>query len=373
MKTTDLDRIDADLTRGDGLPIAWMTDPDHYALERKAVFDPAWTIVATAHDLVRPGQFVTAPLGQGEIIILRDREGILRGFRNICRHRGHRLVEGTGDCRTLSCPYHAWTYGLDGALRGAPDVDLSDPERRQDLSLLPVAVQAWGPAIFANANPAAAPLDQSYPELSGLADTRGIAKDPEGYINDYTPAASEAHGFRANWKLWYDNSVECYHCGPLHSASFSAAFDPDPATMRIDYVGRLISYGFKGRSDASGDGPVSQDYRSVELYPGNFIVLHDELLLIFAMRPTGPDRGEMRVWYLGRTDADAKRLDDWITLWRQTFAEDIQAIETQARMLAGGDLPRLVYVPGREDPAIFINRLTVAALRRFVDTAPPGR
>lgn len=363
MTATDLARLDDGLKVGRGLPVAWMYEPAQYLRERRAVFDKAWSIVATAHELSTPGRFVTAPLGAGEIVVLRDHGGVLRGFHNICRHRGHRLVEGQGDCRVLSCPYHAWTYGLDGRLRGAPDMDLSDPDTRTKLGLLPVAVEAWGPAVFVNLDAGARPIAEDYPELVELVAKRAIEPGSATYLENYTPAWSEHVDFAANWKLWYDNSVECYHCGPLHSTSFAAAFDPDPATMRIDMVGRLISYGFKGQAQAGAEGPVSTDYRSIEFFPGNFITLHDELLLIFAMRPTGPTTGRMRVWYLGRRDADPAQLDAWIALWRKTFEEDVGAIETQSEMLASGTLEHLFYVPGREDPAIFINRLTVAALK----------
>lgn len=364
-----LTRLDDRLKKGRGLPVNWMYDTDHYAFEQSAVFDRSWRIVATAHDLQVPGRFVTAPLGDAEIIVLRDQQGDLRGYHNVCRHRGHRLAQGQGTCRTLSCPYHAWTYGLDGRLRGAPGLDLSERGARKELALMPVAIEAWGPVVFANLDTDARPLNEEYPELQALVDRRGIDTHPESYLNDYTMALKERISFAANWKLWYDNNVECYHCGPLHSASFSSAFDPDPATMRIDMVGRLISYGFNGIERPESNGPVSADYRSVELYPGNFVVLHDELMMVYAMHPTGPTTGEVNIWYLGRSDADPARLSEWITLWQQTFAEDIAAIEVQAQMLPAAKLPHLVYVPGHEDTAIFINHLTLNALKAHVATA----
>lgn len=361
----DLDCLEQKLKNGQGLPVSWMYDPEQFRYERRAVFDGAWSIVAMAHELDAPGCYATVPLDDKEIIVLRDRCGTLRGFHNVCRHRGHRLLEGRGECRVLTCPYHAWTYGLDGQLRGAPDVDLGNPETRAGLGLIPVAVEAWGPAIFANLDADAVPLSKAYPELAALIAERGIEQEPSFYLEAYETVLSDCVEFAANWKLWYDNSVECYHCGPLHSDSFSAAFDPSPDTMQIDMVGRLISYGFKGKAQHGSNGPVSTDYRSVEFYPGNFITLHDELLLIFAMRPTGPTSGRMHVWYLGRKGSEPSRVMEWIAIWQQTFEEDVSAIETQSEMLKAGTLPHLIYVRGREDPAMFINLLTLAALKTY--------
>ena len=112
----------------------------------------AWQYVGHTGQLATPGYFA-AKAGRTPVVVTRDRDGVVRGFVNVCRHRGSALAEGEASRETLQCPYHAWTYGLDGSLRAAPRSD-EEPDFPQDeLGLVPVAVDTWGPFVFANADP----------------------------------------------------------------------------------------------------------------------------------------------------------------------------------------------------------------------------
>ena len=112
--------------------------------------------------------------GHIPIVVTRDREGILRGFVNVCRHRASTIARGCGSRETLQCPYHAWTYGLDGSLRKAPRSEREAGFDRADFSLLPVSVDTWGPFLFVNPDPAAAPLAETLGELPAIVARSGL-------------------------------------------------------------------------------------------------------------------------------------------------------------------------------------------------------
>src|SRR5205823_9339747 len=122
------------------LPYSWYTDPEILRREEERILRPAWQYVGHTGQLATPGYFATK-VGRTPVVVTRDRDGGLRGFVNVCRHRGFALAEGEASRETLQCPYHAWTYGLDGRLRKAPRSE-EEPEFPQDeLGLLPVAVE----------------------------------------------------------------------------------------------------------------------------------------------------------------------------------------------------------------------------------------
>ena len=120
-------------------------------LEQERIFRRSWQYVGVAADVAEPGTVLHVPRRRDvPVVVLRDREGELRAFVNVCRHRGHEIVSGCGRRETLQCPYHAWTYGLDGSLRAAPRSDREPGFDAGDWSLLPVLVDTWGPLVFVN-------------------------------------------------------------------------------------------------------------------------------------------------------------------------------------------------------------------------------
>ena len=164
------------------LPYAWYSDPEQLRREQEAIFRSTWQYVGHTGQLARPG-FFAAEAGRTPIVVTRDREGVLRGLVNVCRHRGHVVAEGEGTRETLQCPYHAWTYGLDGRLRAAPRSEEEPDFPQDDLCLLPVAVGTWGPFVFANATADTEPLADALKRV--LATQRLQDRDPlcrESYL-----------------------------------------------------------------------------------------------------------------------------------------------------------------------------------------------
>ena len=209
------------------LPAAWYTAPGVLELERKRIFERAWQYVGRAEEVAEPGSFLATRAAHVPIVVVRDREGELRGFVNVCRHRGHLVASGSGCRATLQCPYHGWTYALDGSLRRAPRSEREpgfDPTR---FSLLPVAVDTWGPFLFANPDPQAAPLADTLGALPEIVAGSGV---------DLSTLRFHSHwelDQRSNWKVAMENFLECYHCQVAHP-SFSKVIDVGPDAYRLE-------------------------------------------------------------------------------------------------------------------------------------------
>ena len=155
----------SDLLAGATLPASWYSDPELLRLEHERIFNRSWQYAGVLEQVTAPGAFFTCRVGDVPIVVVRDRSGELRAFVNVCRHRGHEVAQGCGQRETLQCPYHAWTYGLDGELRTAPRSDREPGFDRSEWSLLPAQVDTWGPLVFVNPDLAAAPLAETLGEL----------------------------------------------------------------------------------------------------------------------------------------------------------------------------------------------------------------
>ncbi len=177
----------------------------------------------------------------------------------MCRHRGHVLCEGDERRETIQCPYHAWTYGLDGALRNAPRSDREAGFDRATLGLVPVAVDVWGPFVFVNPDVDTEPLADYLGELPELLAAGGLEVDTLRFH-----ARDEPAEYACNWKVCVENFLECYHCAVAHP-SFAKAIDVSPDAYELETRRRLASqFGRRGTAAAASttqaersDGPVS--------------------------------------------------------------------------------------------------------------------
>jgi phenylpropionate dioxygenase-like ring-hydroxylating dioxygenase large terminal subunit len=200
------------------LPFDWYSNPDVLRLERDRIFRSAWQYAGRAAQVAEPGSFLTCDAVGVPVVVVRDQEGSLRAFLNVCRHRGSVVCEGEGSRETLQCPYHAWTYNLDGSLRAAPRTEREEGFDKSQLGLVQAQVDAWGPFVFVNADPGAAPLAEHLGELPELVTAAGLDL---GSLRFLHRATSE---YEANWKICCENFLECYHCQVAHPA-FSKVVD----------------------------------------------------------------------------------------------------------------------------------------------------
>jgi choline monooxygenase len=336
------------------LPYGWYTDPEILRRERERIFRPAWHYVGHTGQLAKPGYFAAEVAGT-PVVVTRDREGVLRGFVNVCRHRGFPLAEGEQSRETLQCPYHAWTYGLDGSLRAAPRSD-EEPDFPQDeLGLVPIAVGTWGPFVFANAGPDPEPLADSLGSLPAQVAELGLDVDS---LVHYSRWEAEVG---ANWKIVSENFLECYHCQVAHPG-FSELIDVSAEAYALSTDGRLSTqHGPPRTVEPTDELPRSQFHflwpnLGINIFPGhpNFS--------IGPFLPVTPDRTYRFLDYFFGPDVEPAWIDELIAFDNQVGQEDLGLVEGVQRGVASGALEHGVVMSRSEQLIAHFQALTAAAL-----------
>jgi phenylpropionate dioxygenase-like ring-hydroxylating dioxygenase large terminal subunit len=315
------------------LPYGWYTDPGVLAAERARLFAPAWHYAGHAALVAEPGSYFTCRAGEVPVVVVRDRSDELRAFVNVCRHRGAEVVSGAGPCTTLQCHYHAWTYGLDGALRAAPRAQ--ETLDRAALGLRAASVDTWGPLVFVHASHAAPPLADTLGELPDIVAREGLDVDALVFHHrtEYT--------LEANWKVLVENYLECYHCAVAHPG-FSDVIDVDQEAYRLEshtsfasHYARVRAHPREAHYDAAGiDGQFHLVWPSlkVNVMPGR------PNLSIGPLTPAAPGRTDGVLDYFFAADEDPSWIDDYIALDDQVGAEDRVLVESVQRGMASGVL-----------------------------------
>jgi carnitine monooxygenase subunit len=241
-----------DPARSTTLPGRLYVDPDALARERTALFFRTWHYAGGLSELGQPGDYVTArPLDQN-VIVIRGRDGVLRGFHNVCQHRAHELLEGSGNARTIVCPYHAWSYADDGRLLGARGLERQADFDAARFCLKPVRIDVLADAlVFFNLDPQATPLSDAAADLD--ADLRAMLPALPLYRAD---RIGEPRRIAANWKIVVDNFLECYHCAPAHPAFCDLI---DMASYRMTAQGLWSSQKGMLRAGDNAAYPVAAD------------------------------------------------------------------------------------------------------------------
>ena len=192
----------------------YYVDPDTYHAECRHIFRATWQLIGPAARLAEPGDYVATEIAGAKVMAVRGKDGVLRAFRNVCRHRGARILEeGAGRCNMLRCAYHNWAYDLDGTLKTAPWFGEEPGFTLKDWPLEEISVAQWRGLVFlaiAPAEPLETQLAATVPELAG---------EP---IETFACVAERRLVFDANWKVYTDNFVEGYHIPGIHPAFFKA-------------------------------------------------------------------------------------------------------------------------------------------------------
>lgn len=186
------------------------TEPEWLKADLQGIFARTWQWVCHVEKLAAPGSYVSTTVAQMPIVVVRDSEGTLRAFYNVCKHRAHELLSGSGTVRTLMCPYHAWTYDLDGRLRAARRTNAMQAFDKSEICLDQVQVEEFGGFVYVNLDPAAGALAEQAGDLG--AEIRRWAPD----VAELTGAKRLTYDIKSNWKNVIDNFLECYHCHIAH-------------------------------------------------------------------------------------------------------------------------------------------------------------
>lgn len=199
------------------LPGDYYTDPQIFAQEQEHIFESMWFCVSRASDLAKPGSFRTYQVGRESVLVSRSRDGSVHAFLNICRHRGAKLcTEESGEVRrNFQCPYHAWTYGLDGKLIAAPNLTSMPDIDRTAYGLVTVHVREWLGYVWVCLGEQPPSFED---EVIGAVSSRLGGADAIGNyaIEDLDLGKRITYDVQANWKLIIENFMECYHCATIH-------------------------------------------------------------------------------------------------------------------------------------------------------------
>ncbi|HEX3237528.1 MAG TPA: aromatic ring-hydroxylating dioxygenase subunit alpha [Gaiellaceae bacterium] len=338
------------------LPYGWYTDPEILERERELIFRPAWQYVGHTGQVAQPGFFATEA-SRTPIVVTRDRDGNLRGFVNVCRHRGFPLAEGEQSRETLQCPYHAWTYGLDGRLRKAPRSEEEPDFPHDELGLLPIEVDTWGPFVFANVGPTPEPLADALGSLPAQVAELGL--DVDSLVHHSRWEAEVA----ANWKIVSENFLECYHCQVAHPA-FSELVDTSPEAYLLSTDGRLSTQHGPPRTVAPTDELPRAQFHflwpnlGINIFPGqpNFSV--------GPFVPLTPERTYRFLDYFFGPEVEPAWIDELLAFDQQVGQEDLALVEGVQRGVASGAVYHGVLMSRSEQLIAHFQALTAAALGR---------
>jgi len=195
-------------------PPAFYTDPSVFKAEVEHIHLRTWFFAGRAEEIARPGDYKALASVGGPVLLIRAEDGVLRAFANVCRHRSSILLEGCGQAKSITCPYHAWNYRLDGTLAGAPGMREVPKFEKPPHGLVPIRMQVWEGAIFLNYSDEAPDLMEWLGDLPEL-----IGSHRFGEMRRTWHIEIET---RCNWKLLLENAMETYHTGVVHATTVGA-------------------------------------------------------------------------------------------------------------------------------------------------------
>jgi Rieske 2Fe-2S family protein len=334
------------------LPRRVYTDPGVFALEARQLFGRLWLCVAREEDFPEAGSYLTQESGGEKLLVVRGDDGVLRALFNVCRHRGARLVEEPcGRLRgAIGCPYHAWTYGLDGRLLRVPRAEAGF--RTADYPLAQARLATFGGFVFVNLDAGAPALADAFADLPDFGRYR-LAELRRARTIEYTVAA--------NWKVVAENYSECYHCPLVHPqlhrisditsghAQFGVAFNGGPMQLRAGFTTMSTS----GATTLPVlPGLDAADRRLVHyylVYPNLMLGMHPQYVLVHRAWPLAPDRTRVVCEWLFRPETiAASGFDpaDMVEFWDLTNRQDWGLCERVQRGAGSAG-----YAPGPYHPA----------------------
>jgi glycine betaine catabolism A len=365
------------------LPRAAYLDPEVFAWEQANIFS-GWQCVGSSADVGPVGTQRPVETGAGGVLLVRAEDGVLRAFANTCRHRGHELVpcgQAPEQRRSIVCPYHAWSYKLDGRLRNAPggfrDLEGFDKE---EFGLFPMEVVEWHGWVFVDPSGEDGPFEE---HVAGLEEVVAAYR-PE----DLVTVATHSYELATNWKVIAENYQECYHCSSIHPEL--TRISPPASGENIDLPGDwmggwmdLIPEAVTMSLDGTSGGTAIAGLSDVEMrtvmylvgYPNLLVSLHPDYVMTHLMRPLGPERTHVECsWAFPREAAEAEGFDPAyaVDFWDLTNRQDWAACESVQRGLASPYATPGPLAPEEDGVYQFVSRVAraYAGLGRSDDARP---
>ena len=341
--TTSASHLDSEtetaIDQGRSLPLSWYRDPGLHERESRSVFTSGWQYVGSFDRLPQPASFFTSSIARIPVLVVRDADDRLRAFANVCAHRGHAVADGDGCRGTLQCPYHGWTYNLDGRLRKAPRTELDPTFDPSEIRLRELAVDRWGPLIFVSPEPGVG-FQEATAGLRAAAQRRGFD------VTAHPRRACRSWELACNWKVALDNNTECYHCATIHR-SFASDYHVD----REHYLVEGFDYAFTHESPMkhSDNAGAAPDFHLYYLWPNSMIsARRNEYFYTYHYRPVAPGRTVQHNDYFFPSewsDAEvAEKIDEIGVIMR----EDWDAFESVQRGIESEMFDHGVVLPHEE-------------------------
>ena len=353
------------------LPQKYFVSADLFATEQREIFGRHWLALGHTSDIAKTGDYFLATVGPDNLIIVRDQRGTINGFYNVCRHRGARLCEAEcGRLSAIQCPYHAWTYALDGRLAGAPHMEDVPGFDKAEYPLRRANVGLWEGFIFVNfADHEAGVSDPGYNSLERWFARLGD-KFSEWNLPELRSARRVRYDIRANWKLVFQNYSECYHCPGVHpqlqkvspydSAENDLSEGPflgghmkiHPGTS-LTMSGKACAIRITRDPSLSAAMRVAAGEREIEgsqrvfyysIFPNVLLSLHPDYIMMHQLWPQGPDRTLIVCdWFFhtGAFSRDDFNPEDAIEFWDVTNKQDWHVCE-----LSQQGISSRAYEPG---------------------------
>ena len=328
------------------LPVEAYTSQEVFDWERRHFFS-GWTCLGRSADIAEPGMQRAERVGDTSALLVRGEDGVLRAFANVCRHRGHEILpcEGTAKARAITCPYHSWSYRLDGELFSAAGYAGFPSFDKSEFPLRALKVEEWHGLVFVDVSGSAGPLSA---HLAGL----------EERVGPYRLETLEVRGrhdyvIKANWKIITENYQECYHCSSIHPElcqvsppDSGANWDPASGAWvggYLDLRPHAVTMSLDGHTDGAFIPGLSEvekrriDY--IGIFPNLLVSLHPDYVMMHRAVPLSP--GETWVECTWAFPPEATRLPAFdpsyaVDFWDITNREDWSACESVQRGMASG-------------------------------------
>lgn len=367
---------DPDPGRSMSLAAPAYTEAQWSEADREAIFARSWQWVCHVESLGAPGSYVSTTVAGMPLAVVRGRDGALRAFYNVCKHRAHGLLSGSGTTRAITCPYHSWTYGLDGRLRGARRADRMEGFDIGEICLDRVQVEEFGGFVYVNLDADATPLVEQAGDLA--AEITQWAPD----VASLTLAKRLTYRVASNWKNVVDNFLECYHCHVAHK-EFVDLVDMDTYEVRTHGIwsSHFADAGTHANSAYDVAGASVTTHAVWWLWPNTCLLRYPgrSNFMVLQIVPDGPDHC-LETWdfYLEDTDIQPAEREAIRYIDEVLQQQDITIVESVQRGMhtPAFDQGRIVFDPSRSGSGLsehgvhHFHGLVLHAYRRLVGLEP---
>jgi phenylpropionate dioxygenase-like ring-hydroxylating dioxygenase large terminal subunit len=267
--------------------------------EQRHIFKQEWLCAGLSNAIPKTGDYLSYELGDQPVVVIRQKDGSVLAFANVCRHRMMSLVTGSGSCKNkrIMCPYHAWSYDIDGSLKSAPQMQYRADFNKQNYGLIPVRCEVWEGWIYVTLNPDA-------PSVAGqLGELKTVVTDYQ--MENYVPIVQQDHVWNTNWKMLTENFMEGYHLPVTHRGTVGGHFPVEETEFSALPANPAFTYQLYTKKETAPVGNAHPDNKVLKgkqrrtsvlptIFPSHMISLAPDHLWYLSLQPLGHDKVSIR-------------------------------------------------------------------------------